>query len=286
MGYLSEGDIISRLESIDELPALPDMVIKLNSILHSPDFCIKEVATIIEKDQSMVSKLLKIVNSAFFGMSTPISNIKHAIVILGLNTVRNALLTSSVIDGMADVGNIEGFDKKDFWLHSISVAVMSRHLSYRAKIQFPDDCFTAGLLHDMGKLILAEYFKDEFMEILKRMKEDGLDFFNAEEKVMEKGHDFLGAYLARRWNLPENLINTIRFHHEPFYVDENNSLVLLIYLSDYLIYNLKRGDMKIPELSSLKTEDAKRLIRELNLISEWIEDVLKDVDSACRLLME
>ncbi len=282
---LKKDDIISRLNSVDELPMLPDIVMKLNSIMQNADFCLKDLTDLIEKDQSMVTKLLRIVNSSFFGFSSRISTVNHAIVILGLNTVRNALLTGSVIDSMPNISGVNGFNIKDFWIHSISVAVVSTHLGERANIHFPDDCFTAGLLHDIGKLVLEEHFKDEFLQILRIIKEERLDFFSAERKVMEKGHDFIGAYLARKWELPEHLIRTIMLHHRYLLSDEYDSFVSLIYLSDYIVHCLKRGDFEIPELPFFDTEDGKRLKKEVDSIPDWIDDVSGDIESACRVLI-
>jgi putative nucleotidyltransferase with HDIG domain len=285
MKVLNKEDIISRLDGIDELPMLPDTVMKVNTMLQEVDFCIKDLSRIIEKDQSMVSKLLKIVNSTFFGLSSRISSVNHAIVILGLNTVRNALLSGSVIESMSSLENIKGIDIRDFWTHSISVAVMSNYLAEKTKLCFPDDCFTAGLLHDMGKLIISSYFVDEFGHICKFIKDENLSFFDAEKKVIEGGHDFIGAYLAKRWNLPPDLISTIRLHHQPLNNLQENEMALLIQIADYMVNNMDKEKAPEPGFLLVHSRISERIWKEIRNFPEWVSKVKEDIDSACKILL-
>jgi putative nucleotidyltransferase with HDIG domain len=202
-----------RISGIKELPTLPIIYFKVNKVLHDTEASIQGVADIIEMDQAMSSKVLHIVNSAFYGFRSKISTISQAVMILGFNTVKNAIVSVSILDVFALKTKFQGFDVKNFWSHSIAVAVISKRLAQESRIAPPDDAFVAGLLHDMGKLIMIQYFKEEFGRVWEEMQKEGTTFYEAEKKVLPVDHAQIGAYLAQKWLFPEPLTYAISNHH-------------------------------------------------------------------------
>jgi len=173
--------ILKKLDRIDNLPTLPAIAMEVNKMLIDYDSTVDKVSDCIEKDLAMVSKILKLVNSAFFGLRGKISNISHAVVILGFNTIRNAVVSISIIDALCSKEFIDGFDIKQFWKHSVAVAVTSKYLAENTRLHPADDCFVGGLLHDMGKIILLQHFQDLFQKVLLAVKESNQSFYEAEK---------------------------------------------------------------------------------------------------------
>ncbi|MBE9547516.1 MAG: HDOD domain-containing protein, partial [Proteobacteria bacterium] len=167
---------LKKIDHIKDIPTLPAVAVKVNSMLRDYDTSINKLSETIEKDQAIVSKILRLVNSAFYGFQSRVSSIPHAMVLLGFSTVRNAVISVSVIGAFSKKGKFEGFDIRDFWVHSVAVAVTSRHLSEKSRLVMPDEAFVAGLLHDVGKVILAQYFSDLFSQVWTSVSKEGIPF--------------------------------------------------------------------------------------------------------------
>ncbi len=160
-----------KLDSINDIPTLPIIVMKVNKMLQDSETSIEKLSKTIETDQAMVTKILRLVNSTFYGFRSQIKNINHAIIVLGFNTVRNATVSVSIIKLFSEKNTYEGFAISDFWKHSIAVAVTSKYLSEKSGLDSPDDCFVAGLLHDIGKVVLSLYFTELFEKVWKSIKQ-------------------------------------------------------------------------------------------------------------------
>jgi len=204
----------SRIESIRDLPTLPTVAFEVNRLLEDVNTRIQDVTVAIERDQALTVKILKLVNSAFFGLRGRVGNISRAVIVLGFNTVRSAVLSVAVIEAFGKRRHpLQGFDIRRFWLHAIAVAVTSRHLAERLRSVAPEDAFTAGLLHDVGKLILYQFFPELFAQIWNEAAGQGLTFSDAETRFSPLGHAGIGRILARRWQLPEELVRAVGAHH-------------------------------------------------------------------------
>ena len=233
-----------KIDGIKELPTLPMIYYKVNKALQNKDASIKGVADIIEMDQAMSSKVLHIVNCAFYGVSTKISSIPHAVMILGFNTVKNAIVSVSILDVFAIKAKFPGFDVKNFWGHSIAVAVICKHLAEKSRLAAPEDAFIAGLLHDMGKLILLQHFKEDFGRVWQSQQDTGLTFFDAERAVLPVDHAQIGGYLARKWMFPNSLIDAISSHHTSKITSANAGLSVCVILAN-LFSKYKEGELPL-----------------------------------------
>ena len=179
---MNYNEMKQKLDKIENLPTLPSIAIEVNQLLQDYDTSIKKLSIVIENDQAISSKILKLVNSAFFGLGSKVGNIPHAITLLGFNTVRNAVISVSVIKVLSDISDMADFKIGDLWTHSISVAVASKRLAETTRLHNPDDCFIGGLLHDIGKVVMINNLEALFKEVWKIKKDEDISFFEAEKK--------------------------------------------------------------------------------------------------------
>jgi putative nucleotidyltransferase with HDIG domain len=282
---MESRNILKELEQIENLPTLPSVVMEVNGLLENLDTSINTLSRTVEKDQVIVSKILKLVNSAFFGLSSKIGSIPHALVLLGFNTIRNAVVSLSVIQSFSEKRSPAGFDAKDLWTHSIAVAVISKHLAIASRLSLPDEAFVSGLLHDIGKLILWQFFPEDFMNIWEQVREQKAAFCEAEKRQIGVGHARIGSHLAERWKLPPDIVFTIRNHHASSERVNQSPLLLLIHSADSFINAMgsptQRGGC--PSGSSAETGTALEPI--LNQADQWFPKVSDEIESACRFFL-
>jgi putative nucleotidyltransferase with HDIG domain len=267
-----------RFDRIPNLPTLPQVAFKVNELLQEPNVPVGKLSDIIMKDQTIVSNILKLVNSSFYGFQSKIDSISRAILVLGLETLRNAILSVSATQTLSKLNSHEDFPMTDFWKHSIAVAVTSRQLSIRIPLEVPETCFVGGLLHDMGKVILSCYFNNEFKQIMA-LYNTGMSFSDAERSLIPLDHAKIGGYLANKWHLPECLINTITFHHEPRKDLVRSNLVALVHASDNIVNRMMNGSKTSP-LITATTEHSKSILNLINSAPEWFGEIQPEIDSA------
>ena len=278
--------ILKKLDRIEGLPTLPAIAMEVNKMLLDYDTSINKLSERLVKDQAMVSKILKLVNSAFFGFRGKISTISHAIVVLGFNTIRNAVVSVSIIDAFSSKEIFDGFDITEFWRHSVAVAVTSKYLAEKTKIHSADDCFIGGLLHDMGKVVLLQHFKDFFQKVWLSIKGNNLTFYEAEKSEIPIDHAQIGGHLAKKWQLPVGLVDAIRCHHavRPSVNDPN--LLMIIHVAD-IIVNTHEADSKANfKLSDIHPDAVKVMGGPINTASDWYPEVSMEIESACKFFLE
>jgi len=277
---------LKKLDSIPDIPTLPNIVVKVNEMLQDDDTSIKKLSKVIEKDQSIVTKILRLVNSTFYGFRSKIRNIPHAVIVLGFNTIRNAVVSVSIIKTFSGKETFEGFEITDFWKHSIGVAVTSRYLSERTRLDSPDDCFVVGLLHDIGKVVLSQHFTELFGGVWKSIKEDKLCFYEAEQKLLPVNHAQIGGYLTKEWQFPVSLIDTITHHHAIRKSVSNLNQLLIVHAANSIVNNYK-GDSEITHDFSSIDPEAKRIMSgQLETVSDWFPSIAAEIESACEFFLK
>ena len=283
---MKPDEILKKLDSIKDIPTLPTIVFELNELLQDPNTPITDISDIIEKDQAMSLRVLKLVNSAFYGIHKEVNDIGNAIVLLGFNTVRNAIVSLGVINSFSGVKSLEGFDISDFWKHSLAVAVVSKSLAEKTKIAPPDSCFVGGLLHDIGKVILAQYFQDLFEKVWNAAKKENISFYEAEKKEISTDHGRIGAYLATNWELPESFIDVIRWHHDVRNDSESKKMILIIYLSDIIVNSYNADPDGNIDLSAMHPAALKFLKKQLGDVDNWFAEIGNDIQSSYQFFLE
>tara|TARA_A100001037_G_scaffold113318_1_gene103218 strand:+ start:314 stop:1324 length:1011 start_codon:yes stop_codon:yes gene_type:complete len=229
-------------QSIIGLPTLPTVITQMIGLIDNPKTSAKDVAGLISTDQALTAKILKLANSAFYGFPREIATVNHAVVVLGFDTVKNLGLSVSVLERFAGGSGDTEFDRQKFWEHSIACGVAARMLAGKLRYRVQGEAFAAGILHDIGKLILSQYFTDEFGEILALVRDEDLYIGKAEEQVLGLTHTEIGHWLAEKWNLPDKLVAAIAYHHAPGRLERDAELPSLIHLADFLCRREKIGD--------------------------------------------
>lgn len=275
-----------RLDRISDIPTLPVVATRVNKMLQDYDISINKLSETIEKDQAIVSKILRLVNSAFYGFQSKISSIPHAMVLLGFNTVRNAVISVSIIDALSGGGAIKEFDIKGFWGHSVAVAVTSRRLAEKTRLAVPDEAFVAGLLHDVGKVILVRYFSELFSKVLALIDKEGLSFYEAEKKLLPADHAQIGGHLAQKWQLPISLIETITYHHAIKENSSNLNLLMIVHVANIIANNFEAVSEGAPDFSMVYPEAAKIMAPQLETVTDWYPGVETEIESACEFFLE
>jgi HD-like signal output (HDOD) protein len=279
-------DIQQRiLQSIHDLPTLPTVYSALSEALANPRCGIADVAAIISNDQASTFKVLKIVNSAFYGFSGRIDTISRAITILGFDEVRNLVLTSSIMDLFSKTDPLLHFRPADFWAHSIATGTLTRHLGQTAGIRHIEHFLVAGILHDIGKLFFFESAGQEYARVLTLVNRTKKLIREAELEVLGMDHAEGGRLVAGHWNLPEPLCNAIRWHHDGLEESNPDPLVACVHIADFLAraFDLGySGDNAVP----LPSERAWEV---LNLapgtVKHLLPDFFKDYDEMIALLL-
>ena len=210
-------DALKRLVSqVEALPSLPSVYHEIVEALQSEDTSIGIVGEIISKDISMSVKMLQLVNSAFFGLPRRISNPSQAVILLGLDTVKSLVLSIHMFSQF-DQDKLKDLSLDVIWRHSMAVGGFAKRIAKSEGLdtKIIDDSFMAGMLHDVGKLVLATNFPDKYLSVLTMAKEEGFQVHEAEYEMFHCSHAEVGAYMLGLWGLPDSLIMASAFHHWP-----------------------------------------------------------------------
>jgi len=263
----------NRLANVDDLPPLSIVANNIIQITQSSKSSALEVGKAISQDQALVSRVLRMANSTFYGFPSKISTIPHAVVILGFANIRNLVLTASILDMFSPKGRNGYFDREGFWKHSLACGLTSKLIARRLGIKNLEEVFLWGLLHDVGKLVLDTYFNEELTQIVNLVKKKGILIKDAEQEVLGIDHAVVGGIVADKWNLPPALIKTIKYHHNPPLSHDSIRMVSIVHLADVFCRAIDMGnggDRKIPcineeswKLLSLNKQKIKRLFLEM-----------------------
>lgn len=238
-------------QTIINLPTLPTIVAKMLEIIDDPRSSARSLTRLINTDQVLTARILKLANSSFYGFPNPISTINLAVVVLGFETIKNLGLSVSVISRFAQARKDgELLDYTRFWEHCVGVGVASRMLARMHGLRaIESEAFVAGLIHDIGKVILSQYQTERYSECLRIAREEEMLLARAEERVFEASHAEVGSWLARKWNLPETLVEAIYLHHVPLAAKLRPELCAIVHFGDILARAARigsGGDSLIP----------------------------------------
>jgi putative nucleotidyltransferase with HDIG domain len=209
---MSKVNLDLVLAKLDHLPTLPTVAHKVGELVNDPDSSSRDIAEVMKQDQALSARVLALVNSAYYGVPGGVTDVRRAISYLGFNTVYQLVLTISIFDTLPKVEGSE-FSVQELWKHSLGCAIASESVARRLGHKSPEDLFTAGLLHDIGKVVLAAFFTDALEEVVRGATKDGVTFSEKEREMRLPGHDDIGRRLAERWRLPAALSAGIGYHH-------------------------------------------------------------------------
>ncbi len=208
-------DLSLRLAAaVDSMPAFPKSVQKILTLTRDVNCSPKDLVQVIDKDPVVTVKVLRVVNSAYYGLNRQITSVDHAVVFLGFNTIKNLALSIAAV-GMLPSGAQAGFDAQRYLLHSLTTGGISRVLAQRMPNADPHDCFIGGLLHDFGKVVIAQFMPAEYARALEISLWSNVPLHQAMSQAIGTDHASVGAMLAEKWRFAQNLVDTIRHQHAP-----------------------------------------------------------------------
>jgi putative nucleotidyltransferase with HDIG domain len=227
--------------AVERMPAFPQSVQKILELTRDINCLPKNLVSVIEKDPVMTMKILKVINSAYYGLPSKITSVNQSVVYLGLNTVKNLALSIAAV-GILPRFNTAGFDIQRYLLHSLTTAIVARQLAgVYAKGQIDvGDAYIAGLLHDFGKAVFAQFMVEEFHEALAASQDQGIPLHRAEREIIGADHAVVGSMLATKWAFPPYLVECIRDHHADDV--QPNALLDCVRMADQLCRKLAFGD--------------------------------------------
>lgn len=236
---LRELSIRNLLNRVDELPEVPHIALKAIHLLSNPDTAVSNLAEVISSDQALTAKVLRLCNSAYYGLPRQVTTISEAVMIVGFSTIKSLVLmitTQSTLNkGLLGYKMSAG----EFWEHSIATATISRLLAHRIHYHEPEECFIAGLLHDIGKLVLNQSALPEVYKATNLYQKKNMPIYLAEQKILGFDHAEIGAALAERWNFPPLLVDSIRWHHDFSHYEQqtqDNTLPILVATANLLTH--------------------------------------------------
>jgi putative nucleotidyltransferase with HDIG domain len=260
------------VSNIRNLPTPPIVFHQIQKVINDPKVSAGQIAKILQEDPAMSVKVLKLTNSAFYGLSREIESVKQAVIIVGLEAIKNLVLSASVLD-MFKGKNIDQEFQEKFWRHSLAVGFCARLLARMGRVRGmldPDSAFSGGLLHDIGKVIMCCFLQEEHMQVKKERAADReLPTYQIEERVLGYNHAQIGSILAEQWKLPRRLTEAVSFHHHPQLATSEEMIPYVIHVANvvakktfydndeqYLVGTIEEG---VLEFMQLTDEDLEKL---------------------------
>jgi putative nucleotidyltransferase with HDIG domain len=255
------------------MPTLPGLISKLGALTENNKASAQEMARVVSMDQVLSAKVLRLVNSAFYGFSRRVSTVSNAIILLGVNVVKSLTISSSIFEIMEK--NIVGL-----WEHSMGVAVAANIIARELKLPEPEETSTAALLHDIGKVIIKIKLQEDYEQLTRIIQEKGLRMVEAEQELLGTDHSEIGEWIAQTWLLPEKLIEPIACHHnvEKSFVQRTKTSV--VHLADILIKASAfgcSGDDLVPQIQPVAWKKLELTEPLLEKLIDKIEDKLVEV---------
>lgn len=276
---MQKHQLLERMYSrIDQLPTLPTVLPRVLSLLERSDTDTEALAKAIEPDLALTAKVLTVANSAYYGFSRTISTLERAVPLLGLNTIRSLAISMAVINTLPSQGHgAPGFDRQKLWTHSLAVANCLEHLGKVTGFETPY-LFTIGLLHDVGIIILDQFFPRLFAEALAELAGGNQPTLPAAEtRVVGFDHGEVGALLLQRWKFPEVITVPIRYHHRDDLPKKGSRLdVVMLRTADALAHRIEWAGYGHPYPEDIEAQD----IEYLGLTPDNLQEARQHLDES------
>jgi HD-like signal output (HDOD) protein len=254
---LKVGDVLKKVTTIATLPQVTMQIIKT---VEDPRSTAQSLNKIVSHDPALVTRILKVVNSAFYGLPGQIGSVERAIVVMGLNGIKNIAVAASLGQLFRGATLCTGVSAKDLWIHCIAVAVASRDLARAMRLPLQDEAFLAGMIHDVGILVSLQLFPEQFRQACEESRATGSDFCKTERKIIGLDHQQLGMGLAEQWKFPRGCQLVAGYHHMPGELDDPlQQFVGVIYAADILCCKSKHGSTLTAANQTLTEEQMTQL---------------------------
>ena len=266
-------------QAVSDIPPLSSGIVAIMNMLDSgKEIDFSELENKIIQEPGLTGRVLKLANSPFYGMPGSINSIKEACLLLGLNSIRNLVVSSAIIEKFPIVSDTN-LDFYKLWFHSVTTAASAKVIARYCKVD-PEQSFTAGLLHDIGKMIFELHFTKQYAKVIEYQQEKDCLIYDAEREILGTDHSELGAITAERWHLPQNIIDTIRYHHTPR-KSETPGTEHIVHISNIIARGLGNGysgDYLIPAVDP-------GVLEILNLDTSQIKGCLSEAEATAMSFM-
>ncbi len=270
---MENKELKKRLSNVRNLPTLPMVANNVIKLTQNPESTAFEIAEAIAQDQTLATKVLRTANSAYYGFPKKITTIHYAIVVLGLNNIKNIVLSTSIMERFPSTDGTPLFDRTDFWKHSLLCGIICKKISEHLGLKNTEEMFMCGLLHDFGKLIMDSLFHEEFAQALILAQKENTTLIEAESKIMNFTHSGVGALVLKKWGFPPSLIKAVEFHHIPNESLNAVRIASIVHVADYLCRRIGIGsggdkvmpilDKKAFKLTNLSSDKIKRMSKQI-----------------------
>jgi len=269
--------ITKVMGEISHIATLPEITIKIIETVEDPDASAEDLHKIIANDPALCARVLKVVNSAFYGLPGQIGSINRAIVLLGLNAVKNIAIAASLAKLFRGGKLCDAFNARDLWNHSTAVAAGVKLMTERLKLSMLDEAFLAGLMHDIGIMVEMQAVQPKLIEVFDVMEEKNLSMVDAEDHVIGANHQDFGKALAAKWKFPASFGFVAGFHHDPMQLTaEQRPLPCLVHIADVLAARQGIGFTGTVSTSEINPG----ILDEVGMTDAMLQQVIEDLPQA------
>ena len=236
----SHGNIMGRLGQLDiELPEVPSLVHELNGLIADPSSSAQDIARVIQKSPSLTATLLKIVNSAFYGLRSKIDSIPRAVMLMGSKEVSHLAMGITIMETFRHIPK-EVLDVASFLDHHLACGIVARELAIQSNISGKEHLFVSGMLHDIGRLVLCKYFPQETLLTFYLAEQSNVPLYTVEKRILGCNHTQIGKILLQKWGLPHALVDNIYYHHEPS-SSPRPAMAAIVQIADMMVHGMGIG---------------------------------------------
>jgi putative nucleotidyltransferase with HDIG domain len=270
---MPESNNVRKIKNyISSMPSLPTTVAKVMEICNNPKTSPTDLDKVIALDPVLMGKVLKLINSAYYGLQNQVTSLVRAIIMLGVNTVKNLALSTAVLDKLADKSGFRALNMEGFWRHSLCVGVVAKMIARKKNVvaQRLDEFFAAGLLHDIGKIPLNNALADEYIRAMGLADHERIPLYLAEKRSIDIDHAEAGSMIADAWHLDGPIADAIKYHHSiDMYQGANMDIVLAVAVADYYASREGIGFSGCLYPEKLPPE----VYEKLGVPKAWLEDI-------------
>ena len=281
------------LERVQELPTLPAIVYEIRAVIDNPMSSTADVEKVMENDPSLTTKVLKLVNSAYYSIPGGVTQLSRAIAYLGFDTVHQLVLSASIIDTLKTEHN-PNFNIADFWKHSLGAAIASETIANFVKYPVPADLFTCGLVHDIGKIALYTIDSELMMNVIEKAYDEKITYLESEKALGIPTHTHIGFALAQKWKLPMGFQSVVKYHHHKTLTERESMssdlhlMIDIVYLGNLLSHALKFGNSGHPVIHGAPKEVLNRLSLDspdkFRILLQLVKNQIEHADSFLDIL--
>ena len=265
-----------------EIATLPEVTMRIIQVVQDSRSTAHDLHRIVSNDPALSSRVLRVVNSAFYGLPGQIGSIDRAIMLLGLNAVKNIAIAASLAKMFKNIAPCDDLTGKDLWTHSVAVGAANKMITTALGLALPDEAFLAGLIHDIGLVVELQAENSNIPEIVQRTKA-GISFIKAEESVLGASHQEIGQILTQRWKFPRSFQYVTGYHHRPRELaQENRLLAVVTHISDVLCSQQGLG----VSITVNAQEPDLDLVQEIGLPADRIEEISANLEEELETVRE